>query len=245
MTVDWWTLGLQAVNVLILIWLLQRLFWRPVAAAIARRQSESQALLDAANSEKAAVEAARADIEKTRQGFAAERAAVIVNATTEAEKTKAAILATARSEAEALRQAAETQIAHQSEVAAKERSEQLMALAVEIAGRLAGRLEGPTVEAAFLDWLASGIAAMSPDSKREVTGQGTTLQLVSSSELAPEAQARIAARITAAFGARPTLTFATDPALIAGFELHSPHFTLRNSWRADLDRIATELRNGG
>jgi F-type H+-transporting ATPase subunit b len=30
-TIDWWTLGLQAVNVLILIWLLGYFFWRPVA----------------------------------------------------------------------------------------------------------------------------------------------------------------------------------------------------------------------
>jgi len=29
MTIDWWTLGLQTVNVAILVWLLQRFFWRP------------------------------------------------------------------------------------------------------------------------------------------------------------------------------------------------------------------------
>ncbi|MDU1693666.1 MAG: ATPase, partial [Bradyrhizobium sp.] len=31
MTIDWWTVGLQAVNVTILVWLLARFFWRPVA----------------------------------------------------------------------------------------------------------------------------------------------------------------------------------------------------------------------
>ena len=34
MTIDWWTLGLQAVNVAVLIWLLGRFFWKPVAAMI-------------------------------------------------------------------------------------------------------------------------------------------------------------------------------------------------------------------
>jgi len=29
MTIDWWTLGIQTVNVVILIWLLERFFWRP------------------------------------------------------------------------------------------------------------------------------------------------------------------------------------------------------------------------
>ena len=31
MTFDWWTLGLQTVNILILVWLLQRFFWTPIA----------------------------------------------------------------------------------------------------------------------------------------------------------------------------------------------------------------------
>jgi F-type H+-transporting ATPase subunit b len=37
MTIDWWTLGIQAVNVIILVWLLARFFWRPVAAMIEQR----------------------------------------------------------------------------------------------------------------------------------------------------------------------------------------------------------------
>ncbi len=43
MTIDWWGLGLQAVNFLILAWLLARVFWRPVAGAIAKRQEATQA----------------------------------------------------------------------------------------------------------------------------------------------------------------------------------------------------------
>ena len=39
------------------------------------------------------------------------------------------------------------------------------------------------------------------------------------------------------------LTFESDPEIIAGLELHGPHFTLANSWRADLDRIRKELGN--
>jgi F-type H+-transporting ATPase subunit b len=33
----------------------------------------------------------------------------------------------------------------------------------------------------------------------------------------------------------------TDPALIAGIELHSRNAIVRNSWRGDLDRIRQEL----
>ena len=34
MTIDWWTLGLQTVNVIALVWLLGRFFWRPLAGMI-------------------------------------------------------------------------------------------------------------------------------------------------------------------------------------------------------------------
>ena len=42
MTIDWWTLGIQTVNVIILIWLLGRFFWRPVAAMIEQRRAAAQ-----------------------------------------------------------------------------------------------------------------------------------------------------------------------------------------------------------
>lgn len=46
MDIDVWGLALQAVNVLILIWLLSRVFWRPVAAAIAKRQQAATAIIE-------------------------------------------------------------------------------------------------------------------------------------------------------------------------------------------------------
>ena len=44
-----------------------------------------------------------------------------------------------------------------------------------------------------------------------------------------------------AFGSHPQITFAVDPALIAGLELHGPHFSIGNSWRADLDAIRADI----
>jgi F-type H+-transporting ATPase subunit b len=51
MRIDWWTLALQTANVLILIWLLGRFLFRPVADIVARRQDEANKLIaDAAGS---------------------------------------------------------------------------------------------------------------------------------------------------------------------------------------------------
>ena len=243
MSIDWWTLGLQAINVLILVWLLQHFFWRPVAALIAKRRSDTQTLLDDAAQKRAQADATLAEMEKTRAGFAAERDAILAAAKTDGERTKAQALEAARMEAETLQKAARAAIARDTATAQRASADQAATLAVDIAARLAARLEGPAVEAAFLGWLIDAIKALAPAEKQAVAGGNGTLDLVSALPLKPAEQTRIEKQIIAAFGTQPEITFRVDRALIVGFELRSPHFLLRNSWQADLQRISKDLRD--
>ena len=64
MQIDWWTLGLQAVNALVLIWLLAHFLFRPVVNAIGTRQKAAGQLLADA---KAAKEAQRASVTRRRR----------------------------------------------------------------------------------------------------------------------------------------------------------------------------------
>ncbi len=78
MTIDWWTLGIQAVNVIILVWLLARFFWRPVAAMIEQRRATAQQILTEAEAKRSrANRSPLAEIERTRAGFDKERQAII------------------------------------------------------------------------------------------------------------------------------------------------------------------------
>ena len=45
MHIDWWTLAFQTVNVLVLIWILARFFFRPVVDIVAKRQEEANKVL--------------------------------------------------------------------------------------------------------------------------------------------------------------------------------------------------------
>ena len=69
MAIDGWTLGLQAINVIVLIWILSRFLFRPVADIIKARQAAAQKLLDEAAHARADAEDARAaaQAEKQRQ----------------------------------------------------------------------------------------------------------------------------------------------------------------------------------
>ena len=102
MTLDWWGLGLQAINVLILVWLLSRVFWRPVADAITRRQEAAQAMLDEGKTAQAKADAALAEVAEARAGIAAERDAMLAEARAAADTVAKAALKDAQTKADAL-----------------------------------------------------------------------------------------------------------------------------------------------
>lgn len=242
MAINWWTLGFQTVNVLILIWLLQHFFWRPVSAMIELRRTTVQKGLDDAEAIRTKAAAALAEVDKTRAGFAGERDKVLADARKTAADAHAAALDDAGKQAAALLAAAKADIAKDEADAGQAWAGRSSKLAVDIAGRLAHRLDGPGVQAAFLDWLVTAIQALPPDQRHAVSG-GSALEAVSAAALSPADQARTGALIGKAFGsggALPHIAFKVDPALIAGLELHGDHFTVGNSWRADLAAILAD-----
>lgn len=241
MTINWWTLGLQAVNVLILVWLLSRLFWRPVAAAITRRQESTQAMLDAAKAAQTKADEALAEVNETRDNIAAERAALLAEAAKEAETAAKAALADAQTKAETLLAAARTSIDRNAAAARKDNAAQASALSVEIAAKLLGQLNSPTVLAAQLELLVKSIAGMTASERAALVASKAQIEIATAN--APEVadKARIKKAVIAALGGAPKLKFVTYPDLIAGLELRSAHFVLRNSWRADLDAILKEM----
>src|ERR1700685_960422 len=99
MTIDWWTLGIQTVNVAVLVWLLQRFFWRPVAAMIEQRRDATRRVMAEGEAAKAQATAAVGEIAATKAGFAKEREAILAAAHADAETTRAALLADARQQA--------------------------------------------------------------------------------------------------------------------------------------------------
>src|SRR5579863_2751677 len=171
MTINWWTLGIQAVNVVILVWLLGHFFWRPVAAIIEARRAAAQKALAEAQVKRAEASAALAEIERTRAGFASEREAILEAARKAADLAREVQLGKAEKDAQALRDAAQAAIAKDRRAIEKAWAERAGRLAVDIARRLAGRLDGPVVRAAFLDWLVSEIRTL-PEATRIAAAAG-------------------------------------------------------------------------
>jgi len=241
MTIDWWTLGLQTVNIVILVWLLSRFFWRPVAAIIEQRRATAQRMLTEGEAKASQAAAALSEIELTRARFAQEREAILTAAHEAAERARAARLEQAATEAASLEAAARAAIQNEKEAADKANAERASHLAVDIAARLAARLDGPAVRAAFLDWLLKAIRALPQPTRQAMAANGVSLEAISAMPLDPNDQAHYRMLICEAFAARPQIAFKADPDLIAGLELRSPQLVISNSWRADLSQILADL----
>jgi F-type H+-transporting ATPase subunit b len=182
-----------------------------------------------------------ADIERTRAGFAQEREAILKAAQENAEQAHNARLTDTAKEVAALEDAAKTRIAKEKGDAEKAWTARSSHLAVDIAGRLAGRLDGPAARTAFLDWLLEEIGRLPDATRQAAMADGIVLQAVSATPLEASEQEHCRQMIANAFGADPKITFTADPSLIAGLELHGPDFIVTNSWRADLNQILVDL----
>lgn len=242
MTVNWWTVGLQAINVLILVWLLSRLFWRPVAAAIAARHTAAQALLDDAQATQTRAAAALAEVEATRKGLATERVALLAEAAAQAEAAAETALAAASDKAATVLQAAQREREREAEAARAETSADAAQLAVDIAARLLARLDGAALQPLFLDLLLSAVERLPANDKAALAGAAGGIALVSAVALDDAGRAAVTQALGKALGGAVTLGFLTDPDLIAGFELRTPHLVVHDDWRFDLASIAEDLK---
>ncbi len=241
MTINWWTLGIQTVNVAVLVWLLGRFFWRPVAAIIEQRRATTQRTLADAAAMHTQAAAELAEIERTRAGFAQERETILAAARDAAEQARIVRLQEAATDVAAL-EAAAREAADKGQLAADTAwAERASQLAVEIAGRLLARLDGAAIRATFLEWLLVEIRRLPGPARQDAAADGVTLEAVSPAALDPADQARYRTLIGTAFDAHPQIAFRADPALIAGLELHGPNFTVSNSWGADLSKILADI----
>ena len=247
MHIDWWTLALQTVNVLILVWLLSRFFFRPVMAIVAKRQEEADRLLADAESARNQAEASRAGAEHARLDVANQRQVLIDQAKEDAKTERARLVEQSSLAITKMREEAAADLQRQQANAQQALIEHAQTLSLDIARRLLGRLPGEAGLPCFLEGLCERARSLSPEAREGLKSKGGKsgdCVVVTASVLSDDEQRLVHDMIAKALGFDLPLAFRHDPALIAGLELHGPTTVLRNTWRSDLDRIREELLRG-
>jgi len=103
MLIDWFTVGAQIVNFLILVWLLKHFLYKPILDAIDAREKRIAAELADADTKKAEAEKERTDFEDKNKVFVEQRSALLSKAADEAKAERERLIDQAKKDAEALR----------------------------------------------------------------------------------------------------------------------------------------------
>lgn len=241
MTFDWWTLGLQTINVVILIWLLSRFLFRPVARIVAERQQQAEQLLDEATAARTAAEQERLQAEADREALLAQRETALKALQHEIAETRARLLAEVQHTAERQRAEAELALSEQRQRLQLQLERQAGELALDIAAHLLTRLPDSLRHTAFLDGLIEGLAQLAPTARQTLCLECDSLILRSAQPLSAADVQHCQAALAPALGKAPQLRLEVEPGLIAGLELEGSSVVMRNSLRADLARVQREL----
>jgi F-type H+-transporting ATPase subunit b len=225
MLVDWFTVCAQAVNFLILVWLLKRFLYKPVLGIIdAREKKVAAQLADAATREEQA-RTEREEFKHRTEALDGERQDLLRKATAEAAAERQRLLELARQESQALR-------AKLSQAVAAERDElsrqllsrtqtEVFSVARQMLTDLAGAsLEDRMAEVFILrlsDLTREQKTLLEPNSPAQV--EPRTAIVRSAFNLSSARQDQIQSAVRNCLGANVTTGFETSPDLITGIEL--------------------------
>lgn len=233
MSFDWWTLLLQIVNILILVWLLHRFLYKPVKAVVEKRRAMAGAELASAKAREAEAETLKANLEAERAALAKERHALLDAARREADEKRKALMDSAGRQADALLADARTKAekARQADIASLK--DELAHTAVAIARTILAQTSNQDLDAVFrarilgkLDALGGEVGA----SKREAHA----LRVTTAAPLAAAEENAWREALKSRFADGAEIAFAVDPELVAGAELRLPNAQLRFAWADEL-----------
>jgi F-type H+-transporting ATPase subunit b len=242
---NWWTLGFQTVNFLVLVWLLQHFLYLPVREIMARRKGEIDRAYAKAAAGEAAAESARREFETMRADAAKAAAKMIDEAKEASTRERNTILAQARADAENVATAARERIAREREEAGRQLRERIARLGVEVAAALVRQSVSNNGATPLLaDRALRMLEEMPPEERQRMAadlGASSTLELASAAPLSDAQVESCTRRIAAAFGHEVPIEFIQDADLIAGVELRLPHAVVNCSWKQSLAQALKTL----
>ena len=224
MKIDWFTFFAQIVNFLVLVWILKRVLYGPILAALeARRQAVEKELADAALSRET-VQKEKAALVEERLGYEKNRAEITHQLQEEMEAERARLLETARREIDELSSGWKKQIAGEKATAGKQLAQLSAREVLGTLRRMLQDLSGVELETAVIRSFISRLHDAGHERQEFQQAITTCAGLITVRTAAPLSEAlraEVSVEIQALNAHVNTVacTFVETPNLIAGIEL--------------------------
>jgi len=223
MLIDWFTVGAQALNFIILVWLLKRFLYKPIRNAVDAREKRIAAELADADAKRIEAKKERDEYQHKNEELDQQRAALLSKATDEAKAERQRLLDDARKAADALSAKRQQELrsdANNLDQAIRRRTEQEV---FAIARKVLTDLATTSLEERMSEVFTRRLRTMDGKAKE---GLGQALMTASEPALVrsafdlPAAQrATIQDALSETFAAEIPVRFETASELVSGIEL--------------------------
>ena len=223
MLINWFTVFAQAVNFLILVWLLKRFLYKPILHAIDEREKGIATQLAQAEAKVAEAQKERDDFQHKNEIFDRQRAALLTKATDEAKAERQRLLDEARKDADALR-AKRLDALKTEQLSLRQDLIRLTQKQVfSITRKTLTDLAGTSLEERMGDVFVQRVRALAGGAKeRLATAFKTSNHMVtvhSAFDLPPAQRTAIESAVKETFAPEARVQFETAPELVSGIEL--------------------------
>jgi F-type H+-transporting ATPase subunit b len=222
MLIDWFTVAAQAVNFLILVWLLKRFLYKPVLAAIDEREKRIATQLQDAEKKTAEAAKEQTDFLDKKEEFEHQRSALLLEATNRAKTERTKLLEKARLDAEELRSKLEKtvhdEIDNLNQKISKLAVQEVFSIARKTLADLADVSLEERVTNIFIRRLHELNGKQTEELKAALHSSTRPVLVRSAFELASPQKEAIGTALKAVLGEATDIGFETKPDLISGIE---------------------------
>lgn len=223
MTIDWFTVIAQAINFIILLWLMKHFLYKPILNAIDKREKRIAEELANAETEKAAAEKQKVAYDLKTEHLDWERNAFLKKAEDEGKAEKQRLLKEARETADALSKKRKelliTEETNLREAVSRKIQNEVLATTRKVLEDLAGaNLEERVVEV-FIQLLHDLDASSKVAITSALKNDPGVVTVRTALDISPDLRISIETSINEIIGSQPDISFESAPGLINGIEL--------------------------
>src|ERR1039458_10054288 len=223
MLIDWFTIGAQALNFLILVWLLKRFLYKPILHAIDTREKRIAGELADADAKKAEAQKERDEFQHKNEEFDQQRAELLTKATEESKAERQRLLDEARKAADALSAKRQETLRNDAQNLNQAISRRTQQEGFAIARKALTDLATTSLEERLGEVFTRRLRTMDGKAKASLgealKGASEPALVRSAFDLPAEQRAVIQNALNETFSAEIHVRFETAPDLVSGIEL--------------------------
>jgi len=222
MLIDWFTIGAQALNFVILVWLLRRFLFKPILHAIDEREKRIATELANADKEKADAQKESDQFRHRNEEFDQQRAALLSRATEEAQAERQRLLEEARKAAAALSSKRQETLRNEEHELHQAISLRTRKEVFAITRKALRDLAGTSLEERMVDIFVRRLRELNGEEKELLSSalkaSPSPAIVRTTFDLTPAQRASSEGAIQEILGKRTQVQFETAPDLISGIE---------------------------